>query len=594
MNHIVAAILFCISFLTNGFAQSSAPIQLYLQTDKTIYQPGENIWFASYVLNRDEEAMHRQHFLYVLLVDAVNRKLVSQQRFAIESGLGPGFISLPDTLQPGNYWLIAYTNGYFQTGSRFFRQLITIKTEAVSPFRMLSEKFEGDSVRYKIGTDYGGLASNCMFAYTLWDGQDSITSGQLAIDAFGEVTIRGIRDKHQKRELTASVSRNSKTQTFILPLDPAYNEPGLEVAGTHLQITFDSLEYHRRGLVKMHVALKDSVGKPFAGILSMSVVHRRRTDTLAVHNIGGGYLDPIPMARLANEKFVADDMAQVYQFESASRKPIPLLLMGLHIGTFLTDSCGEFLIDPALLGGPGEWNYLSVADKGVDGYKISINSHSDTVNRSIAREHFPLNFNFEAGLEDQASPELPGMMVAAVVKYRKMEEFNEIAGEYNSRDCDKDYVWNYPIGLGDMGDPEVYNRILNDPFKGFRGSRTKPIEGQRYGYIKDKRPVGGGAVLIHIIPVIYHCKVPKIPAFMTPLPQITQRKPFPLHDYSVETSAFMQQTTLYWNDRIQLGKSGETDVSFYTDDVTGKFICHIQGITGSGTVSASAGFVVLP
>ena len=167
--------------------------------------------------------MQDQHALYMVLIDAIKRTPVIRQRFLIEKGIAKGFLSLADSLAEGDYWLLAYTNTQLEkAGQPLFRQLVSLRSGAPSPFRILSQAVEpnatGDSINIslKIGTTYGGLASGGKFRYTLYSDRDSVTGGTVNIDAFGEVTIKA--QKGKKQELTAIVNRDGLEKRFILPI----------------------------------------------------------------------------------------------------------------------------------------------------------------------------------------------------------------------------------------------------------------------------------------------------------------------------------------------------------------------------------------
>jgi len=60
-----------------------------------------------------------------------------EKKFDIQNGLSFGSINLPDTIDPGNYHLIAYTNvvNTYKTPQVFFSQAITIKSISEPPFK---------------------------------------------------------------------------------------------------------------------------------------------------------------------------------------------------------------------------------------------------------------------------------------------------------------------------------------------------------------------------------------------------------------------------------------------------------------------------
>ena len=82
-------VLFLVLLISSN-AVSQDLVQLYLHTDKSIYQPGETIWFTGYILNRDERIMQRQHVLYTVLVDTAHKNAASRKRFLTTYGLTRG------------------------------------------------------------------------------------------------------------------------------------------------------------------------------------------------------------------------------------------------------------------------------------------------------------------------------------------------------------------------------------------------------------------------------------------------------------------------------------------------------------------------
>jgi hypothetical protein len=51
-------------------------------------------------------------------------------------------------------------------------------------------------------------------------------------------------------------------------------------------------------------------------------------------------------------------------------------------------------------------------------------------------------------------------------------------------------------------------------------------------------------------------------------------------------------STLYWNPLITTDKNGEAFFSFYTNDLTGKFTCTLQGVSDQGVVFGQQSFYV--
>jgi hypothetical protein len=599
----------------SGNAAAYEPIKMFIHTDKAVYQPSESIWFTGFVLNRNRMVMEDQHTLYMLLVDAVERKLVLQQRFSIQSGIGKGSIFLPDSLAAGDYWLIAYTNTFLNYRSQsIFRKWISVRTEMVSPFRVVREtrvRSSPDSMRLtlQIGTSYSGLAAGGSLGYTVFADNDSVAAGNKMIDAFGEVVIDLAlgRLAGKKAELVATVKRNGLSRGFILPLDTSAAAPHLaerqaavETQRQTVLIEPDSSTYHTRSKVSLHFRLRDSLGNPLRGMYSVSVAYSKRVNGPQTGNIADFSMEPGPSVNAA-----ADILAKAYPTQSQyvnrqdisdfgyvlfdgkkPKKPVALALMGTSYVPFETDSSGWFALPPTILvAAPGAVNYLSVVDKSSERYKIFIYDKADTVNKQLAAIHYPLNFvQTPVGHdpEEQKIETSEQMLKAAIVKAKIPEECNTFVGEYRSMHCDQDYVcYAHYTGHTDMPYPH-----LNCPYH--LGGGSKPQEGMLYLV---HVPHGGEAL------ITYHCAAPKLPSFMTPVRPILMDEPFPLQDYGMSNNTNLGsglQTTIFWKSLLSADKNGEGTITFYANDLTGKFTCTLHGISAKGIISAQSSFMVTP
>jgi hypothetical protein len=123
---------------------------------------------------------------------------------------------------------------------------------------------------------------------------------------------------------------------------------------------------------------------------------------------------------------------------------------------------------------------------------------------------------------------------------------------------------------------------------------------------EDKRDVAkdifrDGTVRVHVTAVfktvVYHCAVPPVPPFMTVLQPIQLGKAFPLQSFSSEDSLCLGsglQSTIYWNYAIPTDENGEAIVRFYTNDLAGKFIYILQGLSTKGVIYGKGSYTVNP
>ncbi|RYG21927.1 MAG: hypothetical protein EOO07_01345, partial [Chitinophagaceae bacterium] len=109
---------------------------LFLHCDKTLYTNNETIWFAAYLQANRGTPIEKHHTLSVALLNNESRKINLSELYVMEGGLAFGSIVLPDTIVPGNYQLLAYTNIVDRKGMPFelFSIPLTIKSTAETKF----------------------------------------------------------------------------------------------------------------------------------------------------------------------------------------------------------------------------------------------------------------------------------------------------------------------------------------------------------------------------------------------------------------------------------------------------------------------------
>ena len=86
---------------------------LYLQTDKGIYETGEDLWFKTYTLDAQSLALSdRSKTLFVEMLNAKD-SIVWQEKYPILSGIAEGHVYVDKDLKEGDYRIHAYTRFSF-------------------------------------------------------------------------------------------------------------------------------------------------------------------------------------------------------------------------------------------------------------------------------------------------------------------------------------------------------------------------------------------------------------------------------------------------------------------------------------------------
>ena len=197
---------------------------LYVCTDKSIYVPNSYLLFTGYLFKGDHDT-NQYHTIYVELADPARQRTVASDRFVVKDFVGSGSLFLPDTLAPGPYLLIAYTDALVHGQQQApFRRLVYIRSPQERAFRLKvgAARVSQDSLRVtcRVTTSYGGLASGGSFSYRLASPTGVLQRGVRKIDAFGEVTLALPLADSALNEvmLSAAIKRDTALSIFWLPV----------------------------------------------------------------------------------------------------------------------------------------------------------------------------------------------------------------------------------------------------------------------------------------------------------------------------------------------------------------------------------------
>ena len=136
--------------------------KVYLHTDRTYYNPGDDIWFSAYLINAWERSLSGlSRNLHVELISP-SHEIISSRILRLEGGLGNGDFKLPGNLSSGKYRLRAYTN-YMRNFSDqiFFNKEISIinpsSPDVKSPG---TDKYEKGSIEVDFFPESGSLVDD--------------------------------------------------------------------------------------------------------------------------------------------------------------------------------------------------------------------------------------------------------------------------------------------------------------------------------------------------------------------------------------------------------------------------------------------------
>jgi hypothetical protein len=192
---------------TNGFTNLQHKLNLYRQThpssdlfvhfDKTLYTNNDNVWFTAYLLNCGNLQLH--HTLSACLVNDIDRSIALEEKFIMANGLGFGNLHLSDTIAPGNYTFIVYTNRMLnKKPETIFTQHITIKTTVSAAFKAMLSLTDTSHALYNKprqvilnvnGNDFLPVA-NATVAYRISGKDTTAIEGKAKTDKAGQYMLQ--------------------------------------------------------------------------------------------------------------------------------------------------------------------------------------------------------------------------------------------------------------------------------------------------------------------------------------------------------------------------------------------------------------------
>ncbi len=316
---------------------------LFVHTDKQIYTNNENLWFSAYLIKSESVDFRKHSILSVSLVREDNKKIQLQDKYAMEDGLSHGSMALPDSLPPGGYQLIAYTNAMGKHGHpvAFFTQKLTIKSITESSFSVSATLMDSVSVEGKIGikiqleiTDAKSRIKP-LVSYSLGRGElhgvkvDARNTGILQI-AVNELT-------HLQSQLLVSARYNDQVQYVSLRL-PIPSTKGIKIG------FFPEGGYLVDGLpctVGWETKIAENLSVPVTGILFKD---DQPIDTITTTSYGIGSFRLTPdlksryTLRIENDNGVARDT--IYQLPAVIDNGI-----SLHLEQAVVDDTLRFYIE---------------------------------------------------------------------------------------------------------------------------------------------------------------------------------------------------------------------------------------------------------
>jgi hypothetical protein len=256
------------------------------------------------------------------------------------------------------------------------------------------------------------------------------------------------------------------------------------------------------------------------------------------------------------------------------KAPIQLLLVGRDAQKIGTDSSGHFQLPPSILIAPeASHTLLSVVEaKNQDRYTLAVLNDYDTVDHTLARDWYypPADVrNADATAEEPAND-----LEFNSVKTLKTILIKGGGDQYYGDATCNDYVCPY--------------NVLNCPNHPYG---RRPVIGETYMYFD--------AYGVPPRQVVYRgCVSPKtVSSFLNEIRTIHLTKEFYTPDKSGNNAPGLEtlvNSTLFWSPLSATDKDGKATLTFYTQQLPGRFYTIIQGLSALGAISGRTAFKILP
>jgi hypothetical protein len=301
---------------------------LFVHTDKTLYTNNETLWFSAYLVKSTPGSLKDHTVLSVAMVREDDHKVVLEAGYGMQYGLSHGSLTLPDSIRPGNYQVIASTNVQNTSGSplAIFTQSITIKSAMEQDFSasltLLDTTVTTNGVRVRLAVNIKNTdpknKQRPIVEYSLGKG-----TKQSAVLTENTYTIQVPKTQLTNSEpiLTTAVKYNNKMlylSTRLPAVKPQkinvrfFPEGGSLVEGLESKIGWEAKTSNYLPIAVNAILLED--GKPM--------------DTISTSSYGMGRFKVMPKAKsnytlkILSNNFLKNDT--VYQFPSVLQNGIVL------------------------------------------------------------------------------------------------------------------------------------------------------------------------------------------------------------------------------------------------------------------------------
>ena len=248
VKHFLLSLVSCFSIAVHS--QNVSLELVYLQTDKGLYETGEDLWFKIYVMDAQSLALsERSKTLFVEMLNAKD-SIVWQEKYPVLSGIAEGHVYVDKDLKEGDYHIHAYTRFSFLNDT--LRPVYPKKIRVVKSIAYKGTNSPQDEDRLVARLSFfpeGGYLIDGIptkVAFKAWDGKGMPAEVKGVLQENGKEIAR-LETVHDGMGFVFMLSR--KESSYKVVLSDGREFPFAEVTASGLSIhlrkqTDEYLEFH--------------------------------------------------------------------------------------------------------------------------------------------------------------------------------------------------------------------------------------------------------------------------------------------------------------------------------------------------------------
>jgi hypothetical protein len=175
----------------NLYKQNALQEKIFVHTDKSVYLPGEILWFKVYCVDgNDLKPLNLSKVVYVDVLDNTQAP-IAQAKVLMKNGIGNGSLYIPVSVTNGNFRFRAYTNWMKNfSPDLYFEKMITLINPLKSPESIVKQTTSYDIQFFPEGGNLvSGITSKVAFKAVSQTGAGVSVTGAV-IDQHNDTVAR--------------------------------------------------------------------------------------------------------------------------------------------------------------------------------------------------------------------------------------------------------------------------------------------------------------------------------------------------------------------------------------------------------------------